>query len=145
MIVRITDLALLTTELLVQQPRLRLVCASEEATARDTIVSEGLVVASSIEGGGGDVVAATLEPLAVKCLNFCASWWAGEVVFAAVAVEGGKNIVGRGDHVEVEVELNLVELARGVVESFDVVGGAKEAELLATPPAEADSVVRAVV
>jgi len=60
----------------------------------------------------------------------------------AVAITHCINVIGRGDHVEIEVGTDVRGLACG--ERLDIIRGAQWTFFLAAPPAEADRVVDAV-
>ncbi|KAI3476740.1 hypothetical protein L1887_61704 [Cichorium endivia] len=117
---------------------------SVETASSDASVQERTVVAAAIEGSldqrlFGDV----LEKVKEHRLGLRRSGRAGGVEGAAIAVVHAQHIVGRGDHVKVEVDADLVLLL--LRELADVVLGAQQAVLLGRPPGKADRVVDAVL
>ena len=74
-------------------------------------------------------------------LRFGGPRGARDVEGGAVAVVDAVDVVGRCDHVKVEVQPNFVEL--GGSEGGDVEGGAQQAEFLRGDPDEADRVINA--
>lgn len=144
-VVRVADLTLHTSKLLKETWCLGLVSTGEEPSARNPVIREGLVVATTIESGGSDIVSTVFEPLAEECLDLCRAWWAFKTKATSIAVKGGEDVVWRGDHIKVHVELDLVHLRLRLVDALNVGGRAEETEFLAAPPAKADGVVGAEV
>jgi hypothetical protein len=117
---------------------LDLLGAREQAARRDADVQEGPVVGAAVELGGLRGQALALKVLLEEGLCLGGSRGAAQVKGGPIAVVDGELVVGRGDHVEVEVQADLVEvLGAGLV---DVVFGAQQAKLLGGPPGETDGV-----
>lgn len=108
--------------------------AGEYTSCWDANVEEGAVVGAAVEVGRLGWEAFGGEVVFEEVLGFCATWRSGEVEGAAVAVVEGCDVVGRGDHVEIEVQLDLV--AVGLGESCGVVCAAEEAEFFGRPEIE---------
>lgn len=115
----------------------------EQTASRDTEVQEGAVVTASAELGGGALEQAAREPVLEGCFDVLASWWTSTDLRegSTVTVVNEETIVGGGNHVEVEVQGNLLSLFIGEV--GDIVLGANETELLSSPEAESNSVLNA--
>jgi hypothetical protein len=112
---------------------------SEETARSDAAVQETGVVAAAAEVRGDGVEAVGGEEVLEEDFGFGAAGGAGLVVGASVAVVDSEDVVGGGDHVEVEVQADRGGFFGGEV--LGVVVAAQQAELLAGPEAEADGVV----
>lgn len=127
--------------------------AREEPAGGDAVPDEGGVVGAAVEGGrdvgeaavrvlplprllqGGGLVTIRVKVRLEQALDLHGPRRARLVERGPVAVVDFEGVVGRGDHVEVEVEPDPVELGR--VERRHVVVAAQQAELLGGPEAEA--------
>lgn len=112
---------------------------SEETTRGNTEVEETSVVAAAAEVGGDRVKTIVGEEVLEESLSLRATSGTGLVVSASIAVVDAQDVVGRGDHVEVEVQADLGGLFGGEV--LGVVVRTEQAELLGGPEADADGVV----
>lgn len=143
-IARIKRLASLTTKQLCFLRGLEDLGASEQATGGDAVFEEcGVVGTQGEEGGDVGEAAGLVEELEVA-LDGVGARGAGEVEGAAVAVVDAEDVVGRGDHVKVEVGAEFGDFAAvaaaGAVEGFEVVERAEFAKFFGAPEAQADSV-----
>ena len=138
-VVRDADLTAKELELLL---RLDDFGTSEQTARSDSAVQETGVVAAAAEVRGDAVEVVGGEEVFEEALCFGAAGGAGLVVSAAVAVVDSQDVVGRGDHVEVEVEADRGCFFGGQV--LGVVVAAQQAEFFARPEAEADCVVDCV-
>jgi hypothetical protein len=116
--------------------------ASEQTARSDAAVKEASVITAAAEVGGNGVLAIGGEELLEEDLGLTGSRWAGLVECTSVTVVDTEDIVGRSDHVEVEVQANLGSLFSGEV--LGVVVAAEQAELLSGPESETDGVVDGV-
>ena len=114
----------------------------EEATRGNTEVEETSIITATAEIRWHRVKTILSEEVLEESLRLRAAGGAGHVEGAAVAVVDAQDVVGRGDHVEVEVQADLGGLFGGEV--LGVVVGAEQAELLGGPEADADGVVDGV-
>lgn len=114
----------------------------EETTRGNTEVEETSIITATAEVRGHRVKTILSEEVLEESLSLRAAGGAGLVESAAVAVVDAQDVVGRGDHVEVEVQADLGGLFGGEV--LGVVVGAEQAELLGGPEADADGVVDGV-
>ena len=112
---------------------------SEETARSDSAVQETGVVAAAAEVRGDGVEAVGREEVLEEDFRLSATGGAGLVVSASVAIVDSEDVVGGGDHVEVEVKADRGGLFGGEV--LGVVVAAEQAEFLAGPEAEADGVV----
>jgi hypothetical protein len=135
-VVRNTHLATKEFKLLL---RLDDLSASEETTRSDPAIQETGVIAAAAEVRRDGVEAVGREEVLEEDFRLGAAGGAGLVVGASVAVVDSENVVGRGDHVEVEVQADRGGLFGGEV--LGVVVAAQQAEFFAGPEAEADGVV----
>ena len=122
---------------------LDLLGSSEDAASRDTVEDESLVVGAAVKFGGEVGDALIVEVLLEKSLNLSGAGRARLVESGSVAVVDQVGIVGGSDHVEVEVQSDLLLLLGG--EAVDVVGTTKETKLLSGPEAEADGILETEV
>jgi len=134
-----TDLATEELELLL---RLDDLGSGKETTGRDAAVKETGVIAAAAEVSGHRVEAVSSEEVLEEDFRLCATGWAGLIVGASVAVVDSEDVVGRGDHVEIEVQADRGGLFGGEV--LGVVVAAEQAELFTSPEAETDGVVDGV-
>jgi hypothetical protein len=111
----------------------------EKTTRSDPAVQETGVIAAAAEVRRDGVEAVGREEVLEEDFGLCAAGGAGLVVGASVAVVDAEDVVGRGDHVEVEVQADRCGLFGGEV--LGVVVAAQQAEFFACPEAEADGVV----
>lgn len=142
MIARIVRYAGFATKAICLTLSLDLLGASEQPSSRDVVVDESLVIRAAVECCGDERCAALGVERLEQPLNGSRSRGSGHIEGRPVAVIDRVHVVRRANHVEVEVEPDLVEL--GAAEAVDVEGAAEEAELLCGPEAEADSVPHAV-
>jgi hypothetical protein len=142
-VVLVKDLASNAAPDLLLSLGLDLVGASGGSTGRDVGVKERTVVGAAVELGGVGGHAGADKVLLVELLDEVAASGTGEAVGASVAIVDLVDVVGGGDHVEVEVGADLERLLRGEV--LDKVGGAEKARLLAGPEAEGDGVLHVVL
>jgi hypothetical protein len=112
---------------------------SEETTRGDTKVEETSVVATAAEVSGDRVKTVGSEELLEEDLCLATASGTGLVESTSVTVVDAEDVVGRGNHVEVEVQADLGGLFGGEV--LGVVVGAEQTELLSGPEADADGVV----
>jgi hypothetical protein len=112
---------------------------SEETARSDAAIQETGVVAAAAEVRRNGVEAVGGEEVLEEDFRFGAAGGAGLVVGASVAVVDSEDVVGRGDHVEVEVQADCGGFFGGEV--LGVVVAAEETELFTGPEAEADGVV----
>jgi hypothetical protein len=108
------------------------------STSEETAQETG-VVAAAAEVRRNGVEAVGGEEVLEEDFRFGAAGGAGLVVGASVAVVDSEDVVGRGDHVEVEVQADCGGFFGGEV--LGVVVAAEETELFTGPEAEADGVV----
>lgn len=113
------------------------------SAGRNVGVKERTVVGTAVEFGGVGRDAGADEVLLEELLDVIAAVRAGEAVGASVAVVDLVDVVGGGDHVEVEVGADLERLLGS--EALDEVGRAEEAGFLAGPEAEGDGVLHVVL
>jgi hypothetical protein len=116
--------------------------ASEQTAGSDAAVKEASVITAATEVGGDRVLAIGGEELLKEDLSLSTARWAGLVESTSVAIVDAENVVGRSDHVEVEVQADLGSLFSG--ELIGVVIAAEQAELLSGPESETDGVVDGV-
>ena len=112
---------------------------SEETARSDSTIEETGVIAAATEVRGDRVEAVGREEVLEEDFRLSATGGTGLVVSASVAVVDSEDVVGGGDHVEVEVQADRGGLFGGEV--LGVVVAAEQAEFLAGPEAEADGVV----
>jgi hypothetical protein len=122
---------------------LDLVSAGGGTSSRDVGVEERTVVRAAVELSGVGWDTGADKVLLEELLDVVAAVGAGEAVGASVAVVDLVDVVGRGDHVEVEVGADLERFFGGKV--LDEVGGAEKAGFLARPEAEGDGVLHVVL
>lgn len=79
------------------------------------------------------------EIILEELLDWAGTWRAGDVEGGSVAVVDGVDEVGGGDHIEVEVDGDFLELFWS--SGCDVAGGAHKADFFSGPEAEADGVI----
>jgi hypothetical protein len=115
---------------------------SEKTTRGDAKVEETSVVATPGEVSGDRVETVGREELLEEDLSLATASGTGLVESTSVTVVDAENVVGRGDHVEVEVQADLGGLFGGEV--LGVVVRAEQTELLGGPEADADGVVDCV-
>lgn len=142
-VVLIEDLAGNTAPDLLLLLGLDLISTGGGTSGGDVGVKEGTVVRAAIELGSVGGNAGADEVLLEELLDLVAAVGSGEAVGASVAVVDLVNVVGRGDHIEVEVGADLERLLRS--EALDEVGRAEKAGLLAGPEAEGDGVLHVVL
>ena len=134
----------LAAELLRLFLRLDALGAGEQAAGGDVVLDEGLVVGAAVEGGGHELLVGDLAVVVLEeVLDLGGSRGAGHVEGGSIAVVDHESVVGRRDHVHVEVQADLGLLGR--VEALNVEGAAQQAELLRGPEAEADGVLHLVL
>jgi hypothetical protein len=138
-IVSNTNLATKEFELLLSLDDLS---TSEQTTRSDTAVQETSVIAAAAEVGRDGVEAVGGEEVLEEDFGFGTASGAGLVVGASVTVVDSEDVVGGGDHVEVEVQADCGGLFGGEV--LGVVVAAEQAEFFSCPEAEADGVVDGV-
>lgn len=123
--------------------RLDLLRPREQPARRDAHVQERPVVGAPAELGRLRRQLLAGEVSFEQRLRLGRSRGAAEVEGRPVAVVDAEEVVGRRDHVEVEVQPDLVQvLGRRLV---DVVLGTEQTELLSRPPCEAHRVVDLVL
>ena len=116
--------------------------AGEETTRSNAEVEETSIVTAAAEVGRNRIEAILGEEVLKEKLGLAAAGGASLVESAAVAIVDAQDVVGRGDHVEVEVQADLGGLFGREV--LGVVVRTKQAELLGGPEADADGVVDGV-
>lgn len=139
MVVLVIGNASLTTEQLNLLGGLDNLSTSEKATSGDVALDESRVVGSAGEGSGLVWDTLIVKELLEQVLDFSRASGAGHVVGRTVTVVDLVGEVGRANHVEVEVQLDLVQLT--VIQAVDVEGASKETEFLSGPPGKANGVV----
>jgi hypothetical protein len=103
---------------------------SEQASGWDIVLEERTVVRSSVKGRrAGRDPRSSKEGFKVS-FNLCRAWWAGKIECRSIAVIDKVSIVGRRNHVKVEVSSDLAHLAGRLIESGHVVLSAFETEFL---------------
>ena len=122
---------------------LDLLGTGKDASGGDAVEDKGLVVGATVEFGGNVADALFVKELLEEMLDLTGASRAGHVEGTAVTVVDQVGVVGRSDHVEVEVESDLLLLPGA--EAVDVVGTAEEAKLLSSPETEADGVLETEV
>lgn len=129
--------------------RLEFLGASEQPARGDPVLQECGVVGAAREDGGHRGHALVLEEVLKVLLDRVRPRGPREVERAAVPVVDAQHVVGRGDHVEVEVGADLCDLGGGAperaVDALEVVVGTEEPEFLGRPEAEADGVLDLVL
>ena len=115
---------------------------SEETTRSNTEVEETSIITAAAEISRDGVETIGSEEVLEEHLSLAAAGGTGLVEGASIAVVDAQDVVGRGDHVEVEVQADLGGLFGGEV--LGVVVRAEQAELLGGPEADADGVVNGV-
>lgn len=117
--------------------------AREESTGRNAVQDKGLVVGTSVKLGGDmrqvDGVVVVLE----QFLDLGGTGRSALVERRSITVIDHEGVVGRGDHVEVQVQSDLVQL--GGIQMGDVVVAAQQTELLCCPEEEAHGILDGVL
>lgn len=116
---------------------------SEESTGGDTVLEERSVIGASREIGWEGLDANRLEVVLEQLLGLGRSQWAGGSELGSVTVVDTVEVVWRSDHVEVQVDADLVELLLGGL--LNEVGSSQKTLLFGGPPGEADGVVDLVL
>jgi hypothetical protein len=142
-VVLVKDLAGDTAPDLLLGLGLDLIGTSGGSASRDVCIKERTVVGTAVELGGVRGNAGADKVLLVELLDQVATGGSGEAVGASVTVVDLVDVVGGGDHVEVEVGADLERLLGG--EALDEVGRAEKARLLSGPEAEGDGVLHVVL
>ncbi len=119
--------------------RLRAVGARVEAAAGHAVVEEGPIVAAAVELGGDEGDVLRLVVVLEQLLGLGGAGGAGQVEGVPVAVVDPEDVVRRGDHVEVEIQPDLLEL--GSRRDVRVVLRPEQPLLLGRPPGESDLVL----
>lgn len=115
---------------------------SEKTTRGNAKVEEASVIATAAEVGGHRVETVGSEELLEEDLSLGTAGGAALVESASVTIVDAENVVGRSDHVEVEVQTDLGGLFSGEV--LGVVVGAEQTELFGGPEGDANGVVDCV-
>lgn len=139
MVVLVIGNASLTTEQLNLLGGLDNLGTSEKTSSGDVALDECRVVGSAGEGSGLVWETLVVKELLEQVLDFSRASGTSHVVGRTVTVVDLVGEVGRADHVEVEVQLDLVQLT--VIKAVDVEGASKETEFLSGPPGKANGVV----
>ena len=112
----------------------------EQPAGRDIVGDERRVVGAPVERARLGLEATLGVVPLEQGLDLVGPVRPDEAEVGAVAVVAEQSVVGRADHVEVEVHLEVGELLRSQL--ADVEGRTDQAALFATPPREADLVGR---
>ena len=115
---------------------------SEETARSDSTIEETGVIAAATEVRGDRVEAVGREEVLEEDFRLGAAGGAGLVVSASVAIVDSEDVVGGGDHVEVEVQADRGGLFGGEV--LGVVVAAQQAEFFTCPEAETNGIVDGV-
>lgn len=135
----------LTTELLGLLLGLELLSTSEETTRGNTVLDESSVVRATAELRRNGVETLGLEELLKVLLDGVGTSRAGQVEGITITVVDTVDVVGAGNHVEVEVGADLGDLGVGAVDALHVGVRSKKTELLSTPETEANGILDAVL
>lgn len=117
----------------------------EETAGGDAVLDEAGVVGAARELGGDRGGALGLVEVLKVLLDDVGSGGAGEVVGGSITIVDAEDVVGGGDHVEVEVGTDLGQLGLRAVDRLDVEVGAEETEFLSAEEGKADGVLDAEV
>jgi hypothetical protein len=130
MVVWIVPLSSLSTEHLGFSLSLDTLSTSEETSGSNSDVKEWAVIRAAGELSWDGLLANGLVILLEEILNLVGTGWASEVEAGSITIVDTEHVVRGGDHVEVEVEADLVLLSLWKV--GNVVFGTDETELLWT-------------
>lgn len=122
---------------------LELLRASEESTGGDTVLEERSVIGASREISREGLDADRLEVVLEQLLSLGRSKWTSGAELGSVTVIDTIEVVWRSDHVEVEVDADLLELLWSGL--LDEVSSSEKTLLLGGPPGEAHGVVDLVL
>lgn len=86
---------------------------SVESTTGNAAVEERAIVAATAELGGSerDVVGSVV--VLKKLFSLGRARWSGEIECASISIVDAQNVVGRSNHVEVEIQSHLLQLLIG--------------------------------